>query len=100
MDQILNIVIQLISGAVGGNAAGSFLKNLSLGTVGNSVAGIVGGIGLGQVLSMLGIAGADAAGPAFDIGNLITNIAGGAVGGGVVMTIVGYLKGMMGGSSS
>lgn len=99
MDQVIGIVIQLLSGAVGGNAAGALLKNLSLGTTGNSIAGIVGGIGLGQVLSMLGIAGADTAGSAFDIGNLITSIGGGAVGGGVVMAIVGWLKGMMGSSS-
>ena len=35
---------------VGGNAAGAGLKNLSLGTTGNSIAGAVGG-GLGVLLS-------------------------------------------------
>ena len=43
---IVTLLVQLISGALGGNVAGSLLKNLSLGTVGNSLAGIVGG-GLG-----------------------------------------------------
>ena len=53
---MLNLIVQLISGAVGGNIAGSFMKNLSLGTVGNSLAGILGdGIG-GQLLGLLGLA--------------------------------------------
>jgi uncharacterized membrane protein YeaQ/YmgE (transglycosylase-associated protein family) len=53
---MLNLIVQLISGAVGGNIAGSYMKNLSLGTVGNSLAGILsGGIG-GQLLGLLGLA--------------------------------------------
>ena len=43
------LLVQLVSGAVGGNVAGSLLKKLSLGTVGNSIVGILGG-GLGAVL--------------------------------------------------
>lgn len=42
MEGILPIIIQLISGAAGGNIAGSLMKNLSLGTIGNSLAGIIG----------------------------------------------------------
>ena len=36
-------VISLITGAVGGNIAGAVFKNLSLGTLGNTIAGVVGG---------------------------------------------------------
>ena len=36
----LGLIIQLISGAVGGNVAGSLLKNISLGTLGNSLVGL------------------------------------------------------------
>jgi uncharacterized membrane protein YeaQ/YmgE (transglycosylase-associated protein family) len=49
MEALLPLLIQLASGALGGNVAGSLLKNLSLGTLGNSVAGAVGG-GLGGTL--------------------------------------------------
>ncbi len=50
------LIIQLASGAVGGNGAGSLMKKSSLGTLGNSIAGIVGdGLG-GQLLGMLGVA--------------------------------------------
>ena len=40
---IINIIIQLIAGAVGGNAAGAGLKNYDLGTLGNTIAGALGG---------------------------------------------------------
>ena len=40
---IISLIINLISGAVGGNIAGSVLKDQSLGTMGNSIAGILGG---------------------------------------------------------
>ena len=43
---LLNLVIQLVAGAVGGNAAGAILKQFNLGPLGNSIAGIIGG-GLG-----------------------------------------------------
>ena len=39
---LVNLIIQLISGAIGGNIAGSALKDYSLGTLGNSIASIVG----------------------------------------------------------
>ena len=46
MGNLLPLITQLISGAVGGNVAGSLMKKLSLGTLGNSIVGILGG-GLG-----------------------------------------------------
>jgi hypothetical protein len=87
------LIIQLISGAVGGNVAGALLKNLSLGTAGNSIAGILGGGIGGQLLGMLGAGGAAAAG-GLDLAGIISSIAGGGVGGGVLMAIVGLLKGL------
>ncbi len=41
---LLPLIIQLISGAVGGNLAGTLMKKFSLGTLWNSVAGIIGGV--------------------------------------------------------
>jgi hypothetical protein len=40
---IISLIIEAISGAIGGNVAGAAMKENSLGTVGNSIAGIVGG---------------------------------------------------------
>ena len=40
---IISLIIEAVSGAVGGNIAGAAMKENSLGTAGNSIAGIVGG---------------------------------------------------------
>ena len=89
MESLLPLIVQLISGAVGGNIAGSLMKNLSLGTLGNSIIGIVGGGLGGQLLSTLGIA---ASGGGMDIGSIVGSIAGGGVGGGVLLAIIGVIK--------
>ena len=89
MESLLPLIIQLISGAVGGNVAGALFKNLSLGTAGNSLAGIVGGGLGGQLLSMLGVATTTGG---MGIESIIGNLAGGGVGGGVLMAIIGILK--------
>lgn len=87
------IIIQLISGAVGGNVVGKLLKDLNLGTLGNSIAGIVGGGLGGQLLGMMGAGGDAAAG--MDIGSILQSVASGGVGGGVLMAVVGIVKKMM-----
>jgi len=68
MGSLLPVIIQLISGAAGGNIAGSLMKNLSLGTVGNSIVGILGGGLGGQLLGMLGV-GTETGGT--DVGSII-----------------------------
>jgi hypothetical protein len=92
MEALLPIIIQLISGAVGGNAAGALLKNLSLGTVGNSIAGILGGGLAGQFLGpMLGMA---TGGGDMSLGGIVSEVATGGVGGGALMAIIGLLRSM------
>lgn len=92
----LGLIIQLASGALGGNVAGKLMKESSLGTLWNSVAGIAGGGIGGQILGMLSSgAGAAAASGSMDIGSIIGSIAGGGVGGGVVMAVIGMIKKMM-----
>lgn len=91
--EYVSLLIQLISGALGGNIAGTLLKNLSLGTVGNSVAGIVGGGVAGQILEQVFNTGV--AGGALDPVAIITQILGGGVGGGILMAIVGAVRNAM-----
>lgn len=94
----LALIIQLVSGAVGGNVAGGLMKKASLGTVLNSVVGILGGGIGGQVLGMLGLGGAAAAGAAtggLDIASIISQVAGGGIGGGVLLAVIGLIKGAM-----
>ena len=91
MDPV-SLLIQLISGAAGGNIAGSLLKNSSLGTAGNTLAGGIGGLLGGNILnSALGV-GKLAATSGLDIGTIISQVAGSGVGGGVLMVLVGLLR--------
>ena len=83
---LMQIVIALVSGGVGGNIAGALLKKFSLGPIGNTIVGIIGG-GLGaQLLNATGL---------FQPTSLIGDIGGSVVGGGILMTIVGLIKNAM-----
>jgi hypothetical protein len=102
MEGIIGFIIEIIAGALGGNAAGAGAKKYSLGTAGNSIAGAVGGLILGQILSAIGIGepgmataeGAPAAG-GLDVGALISQVVGGGVGGAVLTLIAGAVKNAM-----
>ncbi|MDD8012478.1 MAG: hypothetical protein PHX05_03275 [Acidobacteriota bacterium] len=93
---MVNIIIQLISGALGGNGAGALMKKLSLGTIGNSIVGILGGGIGGQLLGLLGMAPAAASGGGLDLSGIIASVLSGGVGGGVLMAIVGAIKKALG----
>ncbi len=55
MEQLLPIIIQAISGLVGGNIAGLINKAKSLGPLLNSILGAVGGVGAAQGAQAAGI---------------------------------------------
>lgn len=86
----INLIISLISGAVGGNVAGAALKDQSLGTLGNSLAGILGGGAGSMILQALGMLSASGGG--LDLGAVLGNLASGGVGGGLVMIVIGLIK--------
>ncbi|EMI43030.1 hypothetical protein [Rhodopirellula sp. SWK7] len=88
--EYLPLIIQLVTGAGGGNAAAKLLKKLDLGIVGNSIAGIIGGGLGGQLLAMLGMS----AGPsgAMDLSAILGSVASGGVGGGVLLAVFGMVK--------
>ncbi len=82
----MELLIGLLSGAVGGNVAGAAVKNINQGTLINSIAGIVGG-GLGG--SILGaLSGGAMPDGGMDIAGILSQVAGGGVGGGVVLAVV------------
>jgi uncharacterized membrane protein YeaQ/YmgE (transglycosylase-associated protein family) len=58
---ITSLIVEAVSGAVGGNVAGAAMKEKNLGAVGNSIAGIVGG-GLGGTILQTLMGSAAAAG--------------------------------------
>lgn len=97
MEDYLPLIIQLASGALGGNLAGKLMKNASLGTLWNSVVGILGGGLGGTVLGMLGLGGAEAAeaSSSMDLNSVLGSVAGGGVGGGILMAVIGMIKKVM-----
>jgi uncharacterized membrane protein YeaQ/YmgE (transglycosylase-associated protein family) len=91
----MELIVQLIAGAIGGNAAGAVLKNQSMGPLINSVLGILGGGLGGKILAMLGAGAMASGGGSMDIGSIVASLASGGVGGGALMAIVGLIKNMM-----
>ena len=97
---IVSLIIQLVLGAVGGNAGGAVVKNASLGTTGNSVVGAIGGLILGQLISHFtgGAVPADPAATAAaanSMGDIVQNVIGGGAGGAILTVIAGLIKNSM-----
>lgn len=91
---LTNLIVELVSGAVGGNVAGAAMKEKSLGTAGNSIAGIVGG-GLGGAILQAVMGGAATGGGSMDLSSILSNVGGGGVGGAILMIVIGLIKNQM-----
>ncbi len=88
---LTSLLIQAVSGAIGGNAAAAATKNDALGTLGNTIAGALGGGIGGQLLGpLLGLGGAAASG--LDINAVITGFATGGVSGALTALVLGLIK--------
>ena len=90
---LVGLLISLVSGAVGGNIAGAAMQDKSLGTLGNSIAGILGGGVGGWILGALGILAQT--GGSLDLTSIVGNVASGGVGGAVLLVIVSLIKSAM-----
>ena len=81
MSSWLPTIIQLASGALGGNLAGNLLKNLSMGPIVNSILGIAGGGLGGWLLSTFGLDMGTASEGSMGLSSILGSVAGGGVGG-------------------
>ena len=93
------LILNLVSGAVGGNVVERLIGSPNQGTIINSIAGILGGGLGGSILGMLGAPDmAEMAGDAaeMDIVALLGQVASGGVDGGVLLVIVGFVRSKMG----
>jgi uncharacterized membrane protein YeaQ/YmgE (transglycosylase-associated protein family) len=82
---VMSLLIQVVSGAIGGNAAGAAMKNYTMGTLGNTIAGAIGGGVVGQLVG-------SAVGTAAE--GYLADIGGGAIGG-IILTILAGMVGKM-----
>ncbi len=95
---IINLLIQLVAGAAGGNGLGKMLQQFNLGPLGNTIAGAIGGLAGGSWLAPMITAGAGAAATAsntgLDLSTIAGDVVGGGVGGAVLTLIVGIVRKM------
>lgn len=91
---IIGLVTTLVSGAIGGNATGASFKNLSLGTLGNTIAGLVGGVAGGYILQGVGLLNQLGLGDA-TLGTMLGQAGTGLVSGGIVTAVVALIRNMM-----
>jgi hypothetical protein len=86
METILPLLLQVVAGGLGGNGAAQVMKQVNLGTLGNTIAGAVGGLGASALAGAVpGLAALAEAGLAGDGAT-------GLVGGGAATIIVGFVK--------
>ena len=96
---IISLLVQLVSGAAGGNVIGAILKKLPVDKILATVLGAAGGAGFGQLAAyipqlaeLLGLTGADPS---------LAGAAGAGAGGGALLTlIVGLIKKAMAGPNA
>lgn len=90
MDNLLPLILQLVGGAAGGNLIAKLLKKLDLGPIGNTIVGLIGGFGGGQLAGLFG-----ASTGSTSILPMLISLLGGGVGGGALTAIVGLIKGLI-----
>lgn len=87
----VGLAINLASGLAGGNIAGAAWKEMSLGTIGNTIAGLIGGVAGGYIMHAVGLLNTVGLGD-MAIGSLIGNVGSAGVGGAVLTIIAGMIK--------
>jgi hypothetical protein len=93
---LVGLIIQLVAGIAGGNAAGIALREYNLGLVGNTFVGAFGGVAGGQLLQILmpAISGADGG---LDVLAILSQIVASGIAGATCTFIVGLGKGIAAG---
>jgi hypothetical protein len=90
---MVQILINLVAGALGGLGAGKASPNFDLGTIGNIISGLVGGGVLGQIatLALPSVVAAAQSGN-LSVSGVISQVIAGGAGGAILTAIVGAIK--------
>lgn len=96
MEALIPIIVQIIGGGAGGNVIGQLAKSMSMGSTGNTITGVIGGVAgtwlAGMVPGLDGIIGSMASGGGLDVGALVGNGVTGLAGGGILTAVAGFVK--------
>jgi hypothetical protein len=101
METLLPIIVQVITGIIGGQAVGAAIKQAAMGQLPKILSGAIGGVGGAAILGSLMSGGTvDAGGVADAVGGLgsslnLQNIVGGVGGGAILTGIVGAIMSAM-----
>jgi hypothetical protein len=100
MNTLLPIIIQIITGIIGGQAVGAAIKTAAMGQLPKILGGAIGGVGGAAILGSLLGHGVDPTAAAAATGGLgsalnLQNIVGGAGGGAILTGILGAVMGAM-----
>lgn len=102
IEALIPLIIQAISGAAGSGIVGNLIKTVGMKFVAKLILGAIGGVAGGSIASgagpLDGLLGGLMAGDArsgMDMGGILTQVAGGAFGGGALTGIGGILANMM-----
>lgn len=83
MDAAILLATNLLSAVAGGNIAGLLFRKISLGVMGNTLAGIVGGSLGAQLLSAVPLGG---------LSGIWGQLLSGGIGGGAIMIVIGLIR--------
>lgn len=91
---ITGLIVNLVSGGVGGNLSAAAMKDKSLGAIGNTVAGAIGGVAGAYITQAVGILQnlglAD-----MTVGSVATEAGAAAIGGAILTAVIGFIKSKM-----
>lgn len=94
METLLPIIVQVVTGIIGGQAVGAAVKQAAMSQLPKILSGAIGGVGGAAILGSL--LGGGAVDPAAAAGALnLNNILGGAGGGAILTAIVGAVMNAM-----
>ncbi|CDZ78576.1 hypothetical protein BN59_02886 [Legionella massiliensis] len=88
------LLVSLISGGIGGNILGAAWKDKSLGAMGNTIAGLIGGAAGTYIAQAVGLLNSLGLGD-MTVNSIMGNAGSGAVGGVILTAIAGIIKGAM-----
>ena len=86
---VVYLFIRIVAGAIAGNVVAAWVKDCIIGQAGNTILGVIGGLGGGLILADA------AAGDCVEVGSVIGQLVAGGIGGAMFTYVLGSVKNAM-----